>query len=110
MKIGAGGHNAQTAQDAVAARQQEQTRLRPTLEQELLQSQKQGYELNKPVLQPNKSAEMEGYLRNKETSGEEKKKKGYSGKPGERARGDDPDSPDKDSPPGLKGVLLDEYM
>ncbi|GBF32283.1 hypothetical protein DCCM_0477 [Desulfocucumis palustris] len=110
MKIGSGGHNAQAAQDAVAARQQEQIRLKPTLEQELLQSQKQGLELNKPVLHPNKSAELEGYLRNKETSGEGKKNKDSGGKRQEGDKPKDSDSPDKDMPPGLKGVLLDKYM
>jgi len=61
MKIGAGGLQAQAAQDA--ARIQDVSRLKPTVEEELLQSEdlalrKMRYELNKAVERMRQAAEM----------------------------------------------------
>jgi len=61
VKIGAGGLQAQAAQDA--ARIQDFSRLKPTVEEEMLQSEdlalrKMRYELNKAVERMRRAAEM----------------------------------------------------
>ncbi len=109
VKIGAGGFDVQVAQDAITSKQNDQARLKPPMEQELLQAQKLGAEINKPVLHPGQSAELTGYLRRKDTA-EEKKKRNTGNKRKQEKKPDEPASLKKDSCSGLKGLLIDKYM
>lgn len=111
MKIGAGGLQAQVLQDIVSARQAEQARQKPPVSQEMFQGQQKiGPEINKPVYDTYKSAELNSYLKNKETSSPEKKAK--------RSRAGEKQSPYAAKskaagkgkyPAGTSGSLLDEY-
>lgn len=111
MKIGAGGLQSQAAQDMINARQAEQTRQKLPVHEEVPRGQqKVGPEINKPVYNTYKSAELNSYLKNKETSAQEKKTK--------RTRSGGKDNPEDAKsktaekgkyPADASGSLLDEY-
>jgi hypothetical protein len=111
LKIGAGGLNAQIAQEMVNARATELTKLKPPLKEEVLGGQQKNIpELNKPLLDPHKAAELYTYLKSKETEDEAKKRKRKSEKDEEDNKEELPKTCYKPKyNVGVKGYILDEY-
>ena len=111
MKIGAGGLNAQVAQEIVSARMVEQTKLKPPLKEEVLGGQQKNIpELNKPLLDSQKTAELHAYLRSKEMEDSSKKRKRHSEKDEENQQAEEQKTYNKAKyPDGVKGYILDKY-
>ncbi|KJS15929.1 MAG: hypothetical protein VR69_11775 [Peptococcaceae bacterium BRH_c4b] len=111
MKIGAGGLQCLVTQDIIASRQAEQAKQKPSMEEEILRGQqKLGPELNKPVIDLDKSAVLSSYLSNKEAGINERKRKAGDKKEDMNAASKGPlkHGTGKDNT-STKGSLLDEY-
>lgn len=111
MKIGAGGLHIQSVQDLVAARQADLTRIKPPTEEEIQKGkQRQGPELNKPVVDMSKSAGLNSYLRSKEAEDSHKRGRVTEEDEEGNTRAGLPKTPRNDRyQSGRKGALLDEY-
>lgn len=110
MKIGAGGLHAQAVQDIISSRLAEQAKIKSPVDEETVKGQQKYVpDLNKPVVNTNKSAELNAYLVYKENGILEKKKTGENKKVNKKEKDKEAKHVSEQKNYTAKGFIVDEY-